>query len=179
LAALAALFIHAQASKYDERKLVQIAREAIISKVRGTPLHAVKKGNLPVQPVFVTIEVGNVIRGCRGSLTTRTTTLEDEIRLAAQGAAAHDPRYKPLSEKESWSFGLTVTIVESKTPISDVSAITPEDGLALESGGKWGIVLPWEGKDPQVRLTWAYRKAGIPLGASANLFRLRATRFRG
>jgi hypothetical protein len=40
-------------------------------------------------------------------------------------------------------------------------------------------VLPWEGKDPRIRLKWAYQKAGVAIGASANLYRLTATRFRG
>ncbi|HWA82824.1 MAG TPA: AMMECR1 domain-containing protein, partial [Fimbriimonadaceae bacterium] len=180
LALVATLIVSlAYASEYDEPHLLSVARETIISQVRGTPLHHVLTGKLPVKPVFVTIERNGVIRGCRGSLTTRTTSLEDEIRLAARAAAEHDPRYRPLSESESWNFQVTVTIVEAKEKIFDVSGLRPKDGLALESGGHWGIVLPWEGKDPATRLKWAYQKAGVVQGAPASLFRLTATRFRG
>jgi AMMECR1 domain-containing protein len=179
LAAWAALIFLAQASNYDEPKLIGIARTTIVSTVRGTPLNHVAAGRLPVQPVFVTIEVGEKIRGCRGSLETRTKSLEDEIRLAAAGAAAHDPRYQPLTQKESANFRVTITIVERKERISSVDGLKPEDGLALESGGRWGIVLPWEGKDPQIRLKWAYQKAGVAIGSASNLYRLSATRFRG
>jgi AMMECR1 domain-containing protein len=169
----------AHASNYDEHRLLELARQSVVSEVRGTPLEHVQRGTLPVQPVFITIEVKGQIRGCRGSLTTRATSLEDEIRLAARAAAAHDPRYKPLTEQESRDFKLTVTIVERQDPISTEVGLQPAEGLALESGGRWGIVLPWEGKDPAVRLKWAYQKAGVPIGSAATMFRLVATRFRG
>ncbi|MFI5386276.1 MAG: AMMECR1 domain-containing protein [Fimbriimonadales bacterium] len=175
----ALLFTFARASDYDEPRLIGLAREAVISEVRGTPLHHVKEGKLAVLPVFVTIEVDGVIRGCRGSLTTRTSALEDEIRLAARAAAGHDPRYKPLTEKESWDFKVTVTIVEGKEPIAGVVGLKPDEGLALEGSGRWGIVLPWEGKDPAIRLKWAYQKAGVAAGSPVTLYRLTATRFRG
>lgn len=136
-------------------------------------------GSEPAEPVFVTIEVDNVIRGCRGSLQTRSKSLEEEVVLAARAAAAHDPRYKPLGAAELKSFKVTVTIVQSQTPVSNVAGLDPAHGLVLQSGKRFGIVLPWEGKDPQTRLRWAYRKAGVPEGSSANLFRLNAMRFRG
>jgi hypothetical protein len=77
------------------------------------------------------------------------------------------------------SFQVTVTLVKALEPISSVDGITPEQGIVLQSGDKTGIVLPWEGKDPQVRLSWAYRKAGVAEGTNAKLFRLKGERFRG
>ncbi|HTQ12089.1 MAG TPA: AMMECR1 domain-containing protein, partial [Fimbriimonadaceae bacterium] len=173
---LAALLIRfAPASNYDQQKLIQIARDAVVAEVRGAPILHLSHGELPVQPVFVTIEVNGVVRGCRGSLATRTASLEDEIRIAARGAAEHDPRYKPLGIKELGQFLVTVTIVDRKEPIVDVASLTPEEGLALRSGDRWGIVLPWEGKDPQIRLKWAFQKAGLPVGSPAVVYRLYAT----
>ena len=162
--------------QYDHAALLGLARKAVIAEITHAkppvPLVAHQ-----VKPVFVTIEIGGNVHGCRGSLETRSQSLESEIILAARSAAAHDPRYRPITPKQLANFKVTITIVEARRPITDVAEIVPTDGLALESGSHWGIVLPWEGKDPRVRLQWAYRKAGVAEGTSANLYRLIAERF--
>lgn len=160
----------------DRRVLAAYARAAVIAEVtRAKPPKPMKRH--PAKPVFVTIDIHGNVHGCRGSLDIRTGSLEDEIILSAREAAAHDPRYRPLTPKQLADFRVTITIVESKRPISDVSDLSPSDGLALRSGSKWGIVLPWEGKDPRVRLGWAYRKAGVPEGSTATLYVLKGDRF--
>lgn len=162
----------------DEKALVALARAAVESEVKGSSPPKPSSQTAP-KPVFVTIEVGSRIIGCRGDLKVRTKSLEQEIVLAARAAAAHDPRYRPVQPSDLKSFQVTVTIVDRAEPITQVSGLTPEDGLVLQSGTKVGIVLPWEGKDPQTRLKWAYRKAGVAEGAPAKLLRLIAVRFRG
>lgn len=162
--------------QFDKAALLAYARQAVIAAVTGTDPPHPRESNA-VKPVFVTIEIGGNVHGCRGSLDTRTQSLESEIVLAAQSAAAHDPRYTPISVKQLADFKVTITIVESKQPIKGVAGLVPADGLALQSGSQWGIVLPWEGKDPSTRLKWAFRKAGVPEGSSISLFRLVAERF--
>ena len=56
--------------------------------------------------------------------------------------------------------------------------LRPEDGLVLRANGRTGIVLPWEGKDPHTRLRWAYMKAGVRQGTSAQIEILKAQRYR-
>lgn len=167
-----------RAQGYDERRLIDVARTAVVSEVRGEAAARPLGGTL-ARPVFVTIEVDGKVRGCRGELTTRARSLEEEVALAARSAAAHDPRHRPVSTAELGKFLVTVTVVERTEPLPDAFGLRPEDGLALRSGGKTGIVLPWEGKEPSVRLEWAYRKAGVARGAAVSLRRLVATRFRG
>ncbi len=168
----------AQISSYDSDKLVKIARAAVVSEVSHQALPAAS-GHTPVKPVFVTIESEGKVLGCRGSLIARTKSLETEIVLAAQGAAAHDPRYKPLTREKLKNFLVTVTIVEELDPITSVAGLQPSEGLVLESGDRTGVVLPWEGRDPRTRLQWAYKKAGVSGGSSAVLYTMHAERYRG
>ena len=162
----------------QDATLIHLAKEAVQAEVLGGPLPH-PNSQTPVQAVFITIERNGKILGCRGDLTPRTGSLEQEIIQEARGAARHDPRYHPLTSADLQNFLVTVTRVSSVERISSVEGLQPCDGLVLESNGKKGIVLPWEGKDPQVRLRWAYRKAAVSEGSSAILYRLVATRSRG
>lgn len=165
---------------YDEARLIGLAREAVTREVKHqAPPQA--RGSEGARPVFVTIEKRGRILGCRGALQAREGSLEGEVILAARAAAQHDPRYAPLAPADLKDFLVTVTIVQGMTPLSvaQVGTLEPQDGLVLQSGAKFGIVLPWEGRAPRVRLDWAYRKAGVTKGAACRLFRLKAVRFRG
>ncbi len=161
----------------DSAALIAIAKQAIRNEVLhiGT---AGATGTLPPKGVFVTIERGGKVIGCRGALTARTQSLEQEVALAARSAAQHDPRYRPLTREDVKNFAVTVTIVDGLEQISNVDGLKPEDGLVVSSGDSKGVVLPWEGKDPHVRLDWAYKKAHAPEGSPAILYRLIARRFR-
>ena len=97
----------------------------------------------------------------------------------ARAASRHDPRHRPLTLNELRAFRVTVTVVERQQPIMSVSGLTAADGLVVTNGVNTGVVLPWEGKDPQTRLAWAYRKAGLAPGSPAQLSLLIAKRFRG
>lgn len=165
---------------WDEAQVIALARDAVRCEVMATVPPAPQESDAAA-PVFVTIERRGQVIGCRGTLRARESSLQREVMRAARAAAQHDPRYAPLSRADLKDFLVTVTVVESQIPISlaEVDSLRPEDGLVLQSGAKFGIVLPWEGKDPRVRLGWAYRKAGVARGASCRLFRLKAQRFRG
>ena len=158
--------------------LIRLARQAVVAEVDGQSPPKPAKAT-PPRPVFVTIERYGRILGCRGSLETRTSSLEAEVVEAARAAARHDPRYAPLKRSDLRGFLVGVTVVERRDPIQTVEGLPPADGLVLTSGGRTGVVLPWEGRDPHVRLTWAYRKAGVNEGAKVLLFRLIAERSRG
>ncbi len=175
-AAILALII-LRPEQYDHTALLNLARAAVIAEVdHKTPPSPSSEHQ--VKPVFVTNEIGGNVHGCRGSLDTRSDSLESEIILAARAAAAHDPRYKPIASKQLASFSVTITIIENKRLISDVTDLDPAEGLALEGESRWGIVLPFEGKDPKIRLAWAYKKAGVSVGSPVSLYRLTAERFK-
>ena len=178
LIALTAALGWRQTISDQDRSLIQLAKSAVQAEVfhSAPPRPA---AHSPARAVFVTIERNGKVLGCRGDLTPRSASLEEEVVSDARAAAAHDPRYRPLRASDLDGFMVTVTVVAGMDRIADVKGLQPSEGLVLDSGGRKGIVLPWEGKDPVERLSWAYRKAGLPAGSSANLYRLIATRCRG
>jgi AMMECR1 domain-containing protein len=175
---LAALACVSAANTPDQSRLIGLARSAVSAEVTGKPQPKVA-GKSAAKPVFVTIERKGKVVGCRGGLEPRGDSLEEGIVLAARAAAAHDPRYPPLTPKDLQDFQVTITIVDKLEPIDDISTLQPCHGLVLKAGTKVGVVLPWEGKDPKVRLQWAYNKAGVAPGAPCRLQRMIAERFRG
>lgn len=172
------LLCHQSPNKASADQLVELARQSIKNHVLGRPTPEVKTST-PSRPVFVTIEVGTTIRGCRGSLETFGDDLESAVAAAAIEACAFDPKYKPLTKKELDNFKVTVTVVHQLEAITDVRTLLPSEGLVLQSGSRVGIVLPWEGKDPQVRLGWAYRKANVSSTEAVVLKKLIGERTRG
>ncbi len=176
------LLLISQAPASPERAaLVSLARQAVCAEVARRPVPR-PDGDTPPRPVFVTIERGGKVLGCRGSLEARTRSLEAEVVLSARSAAAHDPRYRPLAAGDLDDFLVTVTVVDRLESLPGADAarrLTPEDGLVLKAGGRTGVVLPWEGRDGALRLRWAYRKAGVPEGAPCRLYRMVAERTRG
>ena len=134
-------------------------------------------GKAPAQGVFVTIEIAGKVGGCRGTLDPTELTLEREIQKAVRSGALFDPRYGPVRLKGR-EFKVTLTIVDRLVPVGDIGTLRPEDGLVLRANGRTGIVLPWEGKDPHTRLRWAYMKAGVRQGTSAQIEILKAQRYR-
>ena len=162
----------------DMGALIALARAAVEAEVKGTKPPRLDTAS-PPKPVFVTIEKKGKVLGCRGSLECRTRSLEEEVVLAARAAASHDPRYRPLTPRDLKGFLVTVTVVDHLERLDKIETLAPADGLVLKSGERTGVVLPWEGKDPKVRLKWAYRKAGVPAGTACELSRMKAERTRG
>jgi AMMECR1 domain-containing protein len=176
--ALSLLSAAPSAGPLDGRALVSLARAAVESEVRGTPPPRLATKS-PPKPVFVTVERKGRVLGCRGALECRTRSLEEEVVLTARAAASHDPRYRPLTPRDLADFQVTVTVIARLEPLDRVDSLPPADGLVLRAGDRTGVVLPWEGKDPHIRLEWAYRKAGVAVGTACTLFRMKAERTRG
>jgi len=157
---------------------IALARGTVEHVVLGRPAPAPIE-LAPSRGVFVTIERDGTILGCRGTLSPTKKSLGEEIMAAATGAAKFDPRYGPVSKDKLDRFLVTVTIVDRLISVATHDGLKPEEGLVLRSGSKTGVVLPWEGKDPAVRLSWAFRKAGVSPGTEVTLMKLIGKRYRG
>jgi AMMECR1 domain-containing protein len=154
----------------------EFAYRCVEAYLRRTAMPAVERPCTP-KGVFITVEIGGQVRACRGTLSPQAGTLQEEIRRIAQSAALHDPRYGSVQLKGR-PFSITLTLVDRVEPIEDLRTLLPEHGLVLTQNEKTGIVLPFEGRDPQIRLEWAYKKAKANPRQPVRLERLLATRER-
>jgi len=101
---------------------------------------------------YVTLRIGNELRGCMGSLQAEKPLVQD-ISQNAFSAAFRDPRFPPLLEMEYKQTQLHITVLESAQPMTFADEedllrqIEPGiDGLTLSVDGKRGTLLPsvWE-----------------------------------
>ena len=177
---LAALLWIVPARAYEEADLIALARANVEAAVNNRAAPDSSHGER-VRPVFVTIERAGQVIGCRGTLQARFGSLEAEVAGAARSAARTDPRYRPLTSADLKNYRVTVTVIESQTPLekAQIGSLQRGEGLVLQSGNRVGVVLPWEGSDARTRLGWAYKKAGVSPGTNCRLYRLQAARFRG
>ena len=125
--------------------------------------------------VFVTINTypdGN-LRGCIG-YPEPVYPLKDALVFSAQ-SACHDPRFMPLSLKESVNCTVEVTILSPPVLIECDKKDLPKkieigrDGLIIQFGRRRGLLLPqvsveW-GWDQEEFLRQLSAKAGLPYDA--------------
>jgi AmmeMemoRadiSam system protein A len=120
--------------------------------------------------VFVTLTIGNHLRGCIGTLTAEGSVVEGVARHAIN-AAFHDPRFSPLTRDELARVSIEVSILSepcalSYTGSADLLArLRPGiDGVILSAGYRSATFLPqvWaQLPEPAVFLSHLCLKAGL------------------
>ncbi|HEX8551285.1 MAG TPA: AMMECR1 domain-containing protein [Abditibacteriaceae bacterium] len=142
---------------------------------RDVPSALRKRGAL-----FVTIEKQGQIqpRGCRGTIRPNFATIGDEIIRNSLAALTRDATQPPLRRDELARCRISLTLVQRVSPIQNPAQSSEEFGLVARAGERWGVVLPYEGRDQTTRAAWARRKAGLPSSAAVEWLELRAVRFR-
>jgi uncharacterized protein len=122
---------------------------------------------------FVTLELGDQLLGCIGTLEP-TRPLAVDVAHNAIAAAFADPRLPPLTVDEYAAMSIKISVLSRPVPVPVESydalavAVRPGvDGLLLEAGGARSTLLPsvW----PKVRdvaefLDVLWRKAGLRPG---------------
>ncbi len=148
------------------------ARTEIIDETLYAPELLEKKAS------FVTLNIGDALRGCIGSLVARRPLLVD-IFHNAQAAAFKDPRFRPLSVQEFQQINIHISVLTEAQayPVSSrqeaLDKIQPGiDGLILRENGKSATFLPsvWQKlPDRENFIRELRRKAGLePQGWSEN-----------
>ena len=120
---------------------------------------------------FVTLDIGDNLRGCIGRLEASRPLVED-VADNAFSAAFRDPRFPPLTEREYPQVGLHISILSPSREIefSDQADLLDQirpgvDGLILMEGSRRGTFLPsvWESlPEPERFLAHLKVKAGLP-----------------
>jgi len=120
---------------------------------------------------FVTLHIGEQLRGCIGSLQAHRPLICD-IAENAFSAAFRDPRFPPLKDTELRSIGLDISVLSQAERMAFDSEqqllkqIRPNvDGLILKDGNYRGTFLPtvWKSlPDARQFLQHLKLKAGLP-----------------
>ncbi|MBN1276643.1 MAG: AmmeMemoRadiSam system protein B [Deltaproteobacteria bacterium] len=161
------------------RALVRLARKTIMERF-GRHLAGADADSLKTalkdeifnicRGTFVTLTIGNELRGCIGSIEA-SEPIRESVRRNAIRAAFNDFRFMPLSEDEVDQIDIEVSILTEPLPLdyadsSDLTArLSPKtDGVIIKKGSAAATFLPqvW-GRlpQPELFLSQLCRKAGL------------------
>ncbi len=152
-----------------DRRLADLAFHTIERRLGvASQRHAVDPAlhHAPHHGVFVTILVGGHLRGCIGYLDPEMP-LDEAVRMAADGAAAHDHRFPAVTADELDDLTLEISLLGPFERIHHAKQIEIGiHGIVLEHGYARGLLLPQvapeQGWDALEFLRALCRKAGVP-----------------
>ena len=152
------------------RQLLALARGTLEAHFRGEPPPRLTSDRSEAfgdpRAVFVTLRIGDRLRGCIGTLAPEGD-LSRTVPKFALRAAFEDPRFPGLASEELAACTIEISILTAPRPLDDPEEIViGRDGLILEIGGRRALLLPqvateW-GFDRTAFLTELSRKAGLP-----------------
>ena len=174
-------YAHSAQLDADTRaSLIRLAREAVRQGAQNPdkPVNVNFQGPVPrmlraQRATFVTLKIGDRLRGCRGSLAPHRSLMNDVVENARK-SAFDDPRFAPLTPAELEQINFHISILSTprrirvETEAELARALRPGiDGLIIRDSGKQAIFLPsvWEGiHDPLSFIRHLKHKAGLSPG---------------
>ena len=135
--------MEANLTEAEKKLLLQLARQALESAVRGQPLPPLDPSGLtpPLQSdgvCFVTLtKRDGELRGCIGALQPYQPLAED-VREHTMAAALQDYRFPPVRPDELPGIAIEISRLTTPTPLTYT---TPEDLLASLHPGLDGVIL--------------------------------------
>lgn len=159
-------------TKKEQRDLLKIARDTIVSYVTNSSVPAVEtasKGLNLESGCFVTIKQHGQLRGCIGNFIS-DKPLYRLVQEMAVSAATRDPRFYPMKAQDLADFQLEISVLSPLELISSVDEIkVGTHGIYLVKNSSRGVLLPQVateyGWDRDTFLRHTCIKAGLPENA--------------
>ncbi len=163
-----------------QKTLLQVARDAIGHGLVHADTPEVVSDDYPpalrqIACTFVTLHIGEALRGCIGSLRAHRPLVADVARHA-YAAAFSDARFSPLEHTELAGLHIHLSILSALDPLvfetedSLLALLRPQlDGLLIEIGEQRATFLPtvWSSiPDGKNFLAALKIKAGMPADAT-------------
>lgn len=120
-------------------------------------------------------------RCCMGSLYPTQPNAAEETIVSAVAAAGHDRRFAPLRPSELPHLVLIVSFVDRPQPITAAEAVQMDpvtEGLAVQNGGRWGVVLSGETTRRENLPLWGRIRAGAGPNTPVRYFRIHDVRMK-
>jgi len=174
-------------SPEDRNTLLGLARATVAAAAGGDDLPNLRNPSGPLREkgaVFVTLRIGEDLRGCIGQTEARGP-LWESVRDMAAAAAERDPRFPPVRPDELPRLGFEISVLSPLAPIRPEDIRIGTHGLYVtREGVASGLLLPqvaveWEW-GPEEFLRRTYEKAGLPPGdPAARLYGFTVEKFAG
>jgi len=161
-------------SQEDRATLLDLARQTVAAAAGGSDLPTLRNPNGPLREkgaVFVTLRIGDELRGCIGHVEAHLP-LWESVRDMAAAAAERDNRFSPVRPDEVSRLSYEISVLSPMTPIRPDEIRVGTHGLYVKRDGvASGLLLPqvaveWDWT-PQEFLRRTFEKAGLPAGDPA------------
>ena len=150
----------------EKKLLLNLARKSVHCAVNG-----LTATEIPLDKVcreaggaFVTLKIGNMLRGCIGSFAGIGSLGKTVVSMARE-AALHDPRFIPVSSDEVDRISIEISVLSPMKPIDADDVVPGRHGLYIRRGSRAGTLLPQvaieEGWDRVTFLSHTCLKAGL------------------
>ena len=159
-------------TKKEQRDLLKIARDTIVSYVTSGTIPAVETASRGLNlesGCFVTIKQHGHLRGCIGNFVS-DRPLYCLVQEMAVSAATRDPRFYPMKRQDLDEFELEISVLSPLVLISSIEEIkVGTHGIYLVKDSYRGVLLPQVateyGWDRDTFLRQTCHKAGLPENA--------------
>ncbi len=157
-------------SPAERETLLSLARSAIVASLSAEEFALPCPADLSATlreygACFVTLHIGERLRGCIGHLTATEPLFENVVRNA-RNAAFRDHRFNRLTARELGAIAIEISVLTPSIPIGTAEEfVVGRHGIVLEKGRHRAVFLPQvapeQGWDRQTTLQHLCLKAGL------------------